>query len=139
MVAGGSYIPFVFGPITLTFEIESDRAVSGATLSLSLDSEIGSMTLDPSILEVTVNGTPTVYSAQLTKENGAFTEFERVGVGSCNLVAGPNVITVSIVANTIYGGRTGGPALDCLEIGNLGGATLSWRPALYNLPSVTQV
>ena len=139
MVAGGSYIPFVFGPITLTFEIESDRAVSGATLSLSLDSEIGSMTLDPSILEIKVNGTPTVYSAQLTRENGAFTEFERVGVGSCNLIAGSNVITVSIVANTIYGGRTGGPALDCLEIGNLGGATLSWRPALYNLPSVTQV
>lgn len=138
MVAGGSYIPFVFGPITLTFEIESNRAVNGATLSLSLDSEIGSMSLDPSILEVTVNGTPTSYSAQLTRENGAFTEFERVNVGTGNLIAGPNVITVSIVANTIYGGRTGGPAIDCLEIGNLGGATLSWRPALYNLPSLTQ-
>lgn len=135
---GGSYIPFVFGPITLTFRIRSDKAVSGAALSLGLDSEIGPMALDPSILRVAVNGVPTTYSAAISTSAGAFASFSKYACGKADLIAGENIITVSIVENTIYNGRTGGPAIDCLEIGDLGGATLSWQPALYNLPKLTQ-
>ena len=135
---GGSYIPFVYGPITLTFEIYSDKAVSGASMSLGLDSEIGSIAIGPDIINVSVNGDPTSYSGTINKDVNAFTSFEKYACGTGDLVEGWNTITVSIVENTIYNGRTGGPAIDCLEIGNLGGATLSWRPALYNLPGLTQ-
>ena len=136
---GGYYIPFVFGQITLTYKINSDKAVGGVGLSLGLDSEIGSMALDPSILDIRVNGVPVKYSSSISAAPGAFTAFKKYQCGKADLVAGPNVVTVSIVENKIYQGRTGGPAIDCLQFDDLGGATLSWRPALYNIPSFTQV
>ena len=58
--------------------------------------------------------------------------FENYDICNVDLVSGANVIEI-VNASGVYA-----PAVDAMELGNLGGATLSWRPALYNLPKFTQ-
>ena len=130
IVNGGYYIPFTYGAITFTFEFESSAAVSGASLSLYLDSEVQTAVGDYTIV---VNGeTAAVSDVTIPNSSGALVGFEKYEICDVDLVEGGNVIEV-INASGVYA-----PALDAMELENLGGATLSWRPALYNLPSFTQ-
>lgn len=130
IVNGGYYIPFTYGAITLTFEFESSAAVSGANLSLFLDSEVQTEVGDYTII---VNGeTVAVSNVTIPNSSGALVGFEKYDICNVDLVGGANVIEI-VNASGVYA-----PAVDAMELGNLGGATLSWRPALYNLPKFTQ-
>lgn len=129
--AGGYYIPYTYGAITFEFKFESDRTVTGASLALYLDSEV---VTPAGSYEIRVNGTPVSYGGtSISNQSGSLIEFLRYDIGSVNLKAGLNTITISNTSGAYV------PAFDAMELGNLGGATLSWRPSLYNLPGYAQV
>ena len=139
-VGGGFYIPYTYGQMTFEFLFESDKAVSGASLSVYLDSEIAAaFSIDPSEFDVRVNGNSLDYgSVNIENSSGQLEEFLKYTLGSVDLVNGRNTIVIELLANDNNDGNSYCPAIDALELENLNGATLSWRPALYNLPSFTQ-
>ena len=139
-VAGGYYLPYTYGPMLLTFEFESDRAVTGADISAFLDSEVAaSFSIEPNEFAVRVNGIDVAYgSIAIDNSTGKLIEFKKYAFGKVNLVEGANVVEIQLYSNSNNVGGSYNPAIDAIEFENLGGATLSWRPALYNLAAYTQ-
>lgn len=135
--SNGYYLGWThYSDLELTFEIISDRAVSNASLVLGLDSEIQTIILNPSVFMIEINGIQVSYTSfQLPGSDGReVSKFSPYTVVSgIALKAGKNTITLTVLPNTLQDGQTGGPMIDYMELGSLGGATLSWRPALYNL------
>ncbi len=141
------YVTYLFAKdITLTFNIRSDKDVSGVTLYLALSTEFRqTMTFSPTGsygYAIKVNGTELNY-APITVNGGpnfggdlykgtVFTEY-RVSV-TIDLKAGDNVIELVTNNNTVLGGtyQAIAPVVDYIRL-DAAGAVLTWQPEYDNL------
>ena len=144
----GYYVTYLYKPdATLTFVINSDKAVSGVTLKAVMSVEMqASWEFKPtgdSAYRVVVNGKDLEYGTigfygnpaeSSTNYKAPFTEFT---LGTIDLVAGENTIQlITANSNTAFGGtmRAVAPMVDCIKLENHGDAKLSWAPVYDNLP-----
>ena len=122
---------------TLTFNINSDVAATGATMKLRLGSEYGTMRLDPSVMTISVNGTALDYDQ--ISVTGQRVEGTNIVYGApfkdyeistaFDLKAGENKIEITILQNTLGLPETNvesvGPGVDCIKIKSE--STLTWN------------
>lgn len=132
--SNGGCVGYLLTAESLEFYIDAEAAVTGATLSLCLASEIGNVTFTPNELEISVNGTKLAYGSIAVnggqQEKGDFQV--KVATSSLNLNAGRNEIQIAVKANTLRNGTdTGGPIVDYIEISGTAIKT-SWRPKVSN-------
>ncbi len=144
----GHYVSYLYKEnATLTFEIYSDKAVTGATLQANLAAEVlEGMTLAPEgpsaykfyVNDVEINyGSLAVGAKPAVNQGGLFKcQFSLFTIGNINLVAGKNVIKL-VTANAsgqFMGGTMGAiaPLVDCIKIVNTD-ARLSYYPIYDNL------
>ncbi|MDR1093525.1 MAG: Ig domain-containing protein [Clostridiales bacterium] len=132
----GSFVGYMHKTgVTLTYEIQSDRAADGA-LAISVGGDlVGDLfNLGPDVFEIRVNGTAVSYTPfELTFRLSMSSpiEFELHVLGEIALLEGDNTITCTVLANDWYNGGTGGPDLDCIKITTAAG--LTWSPRYDNL------
>lgn len=127
--SGGQYVTGLFyRGAYLQFEINSDKAVSGATLRLVLSVEYADISLTSDTYKVEVNGTKLKYN-DFTLGNGTATStdpgprggFKEIYIGNIDLVAGKNVIKLTVNNSQTPAGDAGtvdaaSPAVDCIKI-----------------------
>ena len=130
---------------TLEFKINSDKAVSGATLYANLAMEIfGGITIGPdgeNKVAVYVNGTAVNYSpinfggTPGSVEQNWVSPFVEYQLGNVDLVEGENVIRIVVENNSPLGGTMAATSFitDYIRIDTHGGATLSWSPIYDNV------
>ena len=130
---------------TLEFKINSDKAVSGATLYANLAMEIfGGITIGPdgaNKVAFYVNGTAVNYSpinfggTPGSVEQNWVSPFTEYQLGNVDLVAGENVVRIVVENNTPLGGTMAATSFitDYIRIDTHGGATLSWSPIYDNV------
>ncbi len=150
------YVTYLFKPgATLTFNIYSDKAVSGVTLYLALSNEFFQYlsygpedqpgeTAEDGIngYQISVNGTPLKYNT-IDVDGGpnagggmykgsVFSEYKVSATFS--LKAGLNTITLTTYNTTACGGTTQAtaPTVDYIRV-EASGAKLSWHPEYDNL------
>ena len=119
--------------ICLTFVFNSDVEVSNATIVLRLGSEMGNLTFSPDEFEVKLNGEVIDYNPMYLTNSPVLEEMKFVDktiTNTATLVEGENVLTLTVLANTLSGGTTAGPIIDCVKITSK--ANLSWNPLLDN-------
>lgn len=122
--------------LVFNFVFNASEAVSDADLYIRLTTEIGTVTFSPDNLEIKLNGTALNFAPMtiegVTNTVSPFEEFV-VGTG-LDLLEGENVISISILPNTLIdGSRMGGPIIDRLRLDT--SASLSWQPFSFNLES----
>ena len=130
---------------TLTFNIQSDKNVSGATLYASLAMEIfGQKVIGPSgenkvavyVNDKAVNYDPIDFGGAPGFDNNWCSGFKEYMLGNVDLVAGENVIKIVVENSTPPGGGTMQATsfmTDYLRLDTHGGATLSWSPIYDNV------
>lgn len=125
----------------ITFVIDSDKAVSGVTLTARLASESGvgkDLIIAPTGdygYKFTVNNEDINYSP-INLGNQSNSKFKDYVISTdISLVEGRNVITLTVNNNTSMGGvmTASGPMVDCIKFDNLSGAILSWSPVYDNV------
>lgn len=130
--SNGYYVGYLHTTITLEFRFTSSVTTdTQVSLALGLATELGTVTFDPSNMEISVNGSVHNYSAiTLIGQDATHGSFTNNAAGTITIKPGENVITISIKDNTLMQGtRVGGPSLDYIELGT---DTISWRPCEYN-------
>ncbi|MCK9233990.1 MAG: hypothetical protein M0P92_04840 [Acholeplasmataceae bacterium] len=130
--SSGYYIGFTYSAgLTLDFVFESSK-VESATLILRLGSEIGDINFTPESLEVKLNDVKINYSNLLVfGSDMASMEFEDFTLASnLELLEGENVISITILDNTLRSGQIGGPMIDAIKVKTK--AQLSWEEKLTN-------
>jgi uncharacterized repeat protein (TIGR02543 family) len=135
---------------SFTFTIYSDKAVSGANISLSLGSELGKVVkLGPTNqsstfveggtygFKVEVNGKALDYTPFELANNTSHSEYQLST--AIDLKEGENQITLTVDNSVSPGGtKTGvGPTIDYIRLSNVGGATLTWNPYYDNIYRAT--
>lgn len=119
--------------VKLTFEFNSSEAVSGATIVLRVGSEMGNLTFTPSSFEVKLNGEAIEYG-NMTVENSSVLEnmkfYDKTVTANASLLKGKNELTLTVLANSLSGGVTAGPIIDCVKISTK--AKLDWNPLTDN-------
>lgn len=135
--SNGYAITYTHSANTFTIEITSSAAVTGASLSIGMDTEIGDIVLNNSVFDVRVNNTRITYDSisvpSASGQNDSLGEFRSFLISNdIALREGVNVIEIEVLENGLRNGATYGPALDYIEFGNLGSASLSWRPKTIN-------
>ena len=130
---------------TLEFKINSDKAVSGATLYANLAMEIfGGITIGPdgdNKVAVYVNDTAVNYSpinfggTPGSVEQNWVSPFQEYQLGNVDLVEGENIVRIVVENNTPLGGTMAATSFitDYIRIDTHGGATLSWSPVYDNV------
>lgn len=130
---------------TLEFRINSDSAVSGATLYANLAMEIfGGITIGPdgaNKVAFYVNGTAVNYSpinfggTPGSVEQNWVSPFQEYQLGNVDLVEGENIVRIVVENNTPLGGTMAATSFitDYIRIDTHGGATLSWSPIYDNV------
>ena len=119
--------------ICLTFVFTSDREVSNATIVLRLGSEMGNLTFSPDEFEIKLNGEVIDYNPMYINNTPVLEEMKFVDktiTNTATLVEGENTLTLTVLANTLSGGTTAGPIIDCVKITS--SANLDWNPLLDN-------
>ncbi len=125
--------------LTFTFRFDSDKQVSDVSLYVSLSSEIGTVTFNPSNLGILLNGTEINYADMtVTGTTNVVSAFKEYAVSSgLTLNEGENVVQLVIRDNLLIGGeriggeRIGGPIIDCIRVQT--SANLTWQPYSYNI------
>lgn len=120
--------------LTFTFRFDSDKQVSDVSLYVSLSSEIGTVTFNPSNLGILLNGTEINYADMtVTGTTNVVSAFKEYTVSSgLTLNEGENVVQLVIRDNLLIGGeRIGGPIIDCIRVQT--SANLTWQPYSYNI------
>lgn len=120
--------------ICLTFNFTSDVEVSNATIVLRLGSEMGNLTFNPDNFEVKLNGEAIDYNPMYITNSPVLEEMKFVDktiANNAKIKAGDNTITLTVLANTLSGGTTAGPIIDCVKI--TANANLSWKPLTDNI------
>ena len=120
--------------LTFTFRFDSDKQVSDVSLYVSLSSEIGTVTFNPSNLGILLNGTEINYEDMtVTGTTNVVSAFKEYAVSSgLTLNEGENVVQLVIRDNLLIGGeRIGGPIIDCIRVQT--SANLTWQPYSYNI------
>lgn len=117
----GYYVGYTYSPnFSMDFKFTADKAGT-ATIVLRLGSEIGDITLTPDEFEITLNGTSLQYGS-IFVECGAANDMSKMTfsdktiTSSGQLKAGENTLNISVHANELRGGQTGGPAIDYVKI-----------------------
>ena len=130
---------------TLEFRINSDKAVSGATLYANLAMEIfGGITIGPDgdnkvafyVNDTAVNYSPINFGGTPgSVEQNWVSPFVEYQLGNVDLVAGENVIRIVVENNSPLGGTMAATSFitDYIRIDTHGGATLSWSPIYDNV------
>ena len=133
--SNGYYLTFTYSPMLLVYRINSDKAVTNASLWIGLSSEIGNITLDKTTFDIQVNKVSVISSFEVEGGDSIFIPFQRFLVSSgVSLIAGENIIEIEILPNNLLAGRgTGAPAIDYIELTNLGSSVLSWIPMKWNI------
>lgn len=119
--------------ICITFNFTSDVAVSDATLVLRLGSEMGNLTFTPDNFEVKLNGVALDYNDMYLTNSPTLEEMKFVDKTVTNraaIKAGANTLTLTVLPNTLAGGTTAGPMIDCVKITS--SANLTWNPLTDN-------
>lgn len=136
----GYYVGYLYSNgATITFEINSDKAVSDATITLSITGEgTNELTLTSESYTVSVNDTVLDYNditlydldAAITSQN-KFVQYELAT--NVALKEGKNIITLTTSNDDSMGGTTEAtaPLVDCIQITT--SAVLSWNPVETNL------
>ena len=117
--------------ITLKFPIDADKASTGNKMSLRLGTEYGTITLDPDVLQVKVNGTALDYEAitvvgenltSVTQYKGYTVPFADYTLSAeFDLKAGENLIELTMMPNEL-GFKdepmlsSVGPGVDCIKV-----------------------
>lgn len=119
--------------ICLTFVFNSDAEVNNATIVLRLGSEMGDLTFAPDNFEIMLNGEEIDYNPMYITNTPVLEEMKFVDKTITNratIKEGENVLTLRVLANTLSGGTTAGPIIDCVKITST--ANLTWNPLLDN-------
>lgn len=119
--------------ICLTFNFTSDKEVTNATIVLRLGSEMGDLTFAPDNFEIKLNGEAIDYNPMYITNTPVLEEMKFVDktiTNNAKIKAGENTITLKVLANTLSGGTTAGPIIDCVKITST--ATLTWEPLTDN-------
>ncbi len=119
--------------ICLTFVFTSDKAVENATIVLRLGSEMGNLNFTPDDFEVSLNGEAIDYEPMYLTSSARLEDMKFVDktvTNEASIKAGENVLTLTVLANTLAGGTTAGPIIDCVKITS--GAKLEWNPLIDN-------
>lgn len=119
--------------ICLTFNFTSDKAVENATIVLRLGSEMGNLNFTPDDFEVCLNGEAIDYEPMYLTNSARLEDMKFVDktvTNEASIKAGENVLTLTVLANTLSGGTTAGPIIDCVKITS--GAKLEWNPLTDN-------
>ncbi len=131
--SNGCYIGYTyFADLSFDFAFTSDSAKE-ATLSIVLGSDLGVVRMNPSVFEISLNGTALDYAElKLLDSSGKINkEFKEFEVGKVTLAEGDNKITLRILENELYNGGTGGPLIDCVMLDTP--AVLNWSPVETNV------
>lgn len=120
----------------IDFVVNSDRAVSNATIALVVNFEqikgiyeCNDVTIGPEQFSVIVSGVECQYTPTLVKagDDPEALFYTTITINNVNLVSGSNVIRLRTNVNTLWGGdRTAGPGIDCISITTT--ASLTWTP-----------
>ena len=119
--------------ICLTFVFTSDKAVENATIVLRLGSEMGNLNFTPDDFEVSLNGEAIDYEPMYLTSSARLEDMKFVDktvTNEASIKEGENVLTLTVLANTLAGGTTAGPIIDCVKITS--GAKLEWNPLIDN-------
>ncbi len=132
--SSGYYLGYTYSAsIKLNFVFESDRDATG-TVILRLGSELGSsISLDPSIFSVSINGEEVGYNAMYI-ESSLMEEmrfYDKTVTTNATIKKGSNTITLSVLPNDLKMGQTGGPMVDCVKVQT--DAVLSWTAKTDNI------
>lgn len=125
--SNGYFVGYTYASnLTLEFAFNVDKAAT-ATIVLRLGSEIGDISLDPSIFSVKLNGTEITYSNMYIEnsEIGSMKFQDKTVTTAANLKEGENKLTLTVLTNTLINGtKTGGPCVDCVKVQT--SAKLTW-------------
>ncbi len=130
--SNSNYIGYTyFAELFFDYVITADSAKE-ATLKIVLGSDLGIVRMNPSVFEISVNGTALDYQEiKLPDSSGKVNKvFKEFTIGKINLVQGENKITLKVLANELYNGGTGGPLIDCVILDTE--AILTWTPVESN-------
>lgn len=130
--SNGNYIGYTyFADLFFDYVFTADAAKE-ATLKIVFGSDLGIVRLNPTVFEISVNGTALDYKEiKLPDSSGKVNKvFKEFNIGKINLVAGENKITLKVLANELYNGGTGGPLIDCVILDTE--AALTWEPVTDN-------
>lgn len=108
-------------------------AAGKATVKLSLGTELGPITMKPSVFQLKV-GTKTINYKEFKIAAGPSSApvFHTYTLSpEIDLAAGDNVITFTVLANELCNGSSGGPMFDCMYISST--VDLTWTPKTENL------
>jgi|GEM_PF-2924007 len=131
--SNGYYIGYTyFADLYFDFNITAD-ADGEANLEIVMASDLGAVSIGPSVFEISVNDTIISYDEfKLSDSSGKINKvFGTYTISKVNLVAGENKITLKILSNELYNGGTGGPLIDCIILETP--AVLSWSPVTSNV------
>jgi hypothetical protein len=135
--SNGYYVSYLYGyGLALTFEIESDRAVDDAVLTLRLSAEVMDIILTSDTYDVVINDIAIGYddiefnNVPLMPEILPFQDFV---IANISLVAGTNIIELitsntDAMQGTMYATA---PIVDCIKIYTY--AALTWDPYTGNI------
>ena len=120
----------------MEFRFHSTAAIANAGLTVRLLSETGSV----------FHLNPDNYLVEVSNDDGAsFTQvmfspfsvgasFSNFSLGNIPIAVGWNIVTIRVLPNSFgFHSAQGAPSFDRMVIGNLGAASLTWRPHTYNL------
>ena len=119
--------------ICLTFVFTADKAVENATIVLRLGSEMGNLNFTPEDFEISLNGEAIDYEPMYLTSSARLEDMKFVDktiTNEASIKEGENVLTLTVLANTLAGGTTAGPIIDCVKITS--GAKLEWNPLTDN-------
>lgn len=134
--SNGRVIGYLNAAVTITFNITCSVDTT-SSLSMTLGTENGTMTLDQSTFKVTVNDANIDYGGITVNEDGSNqdTKFHDYSVSSSiNLKQGENTLLFSVlkVADGEGTSSARGPLFDKIDLKPTSGKT-SWRPKVANL------
>lgn len=141
--SGGCWVDYMYRPgCSLTFEFDSDKAVSDATLILRLSAMfVEELILTEQDLVIAVNGRALQYGqikiTDIETGIGSKTHpFDDFTVGTAlNLNQGKNIVVITVTGNRHYDLpgtlQALAPIVDCIKITTT--ANLTWNPCTENL------
>ena len=127
--SGGYYVSGLFYRVGyLQFEIDSDKAVEGATLRLIASCEYADISLTSNTYKIEVNGTKLKFDdfslgsgAAMSTDPGPRGGFKEIFIGNISLKEGENVIRLTVNNAQTPAGDAGtvdaaSPAVDCIKV-----------------------
>ncbi|MDY0138506.1 MAG: hypothetical protein RBR50_02290 [Candidatus Izemoplasmatales bacterium] len=137
--SNGYYVSYLYSlGTTLSFEIESDRAVDNAYLVLRLSAELIDFTLTSDMYTVMVNGMGYDYEDMVFEnvpgmQSSTILPFADFVIGNIELQEGINTIDLVTTNSQAMGGTmySTAPMIDCLKITTV--AELTWNAYTDNI------